>query len=136
MTRGVHGGYDQAIFIDQQLASLLARFSFALGPTGPVPLADEQARGTLSLTPPLRYLYFTTEPAEQLRSWIPGAARPWLPERRQETDTVTLVIEIQAEIFLSGVRVGTTWVDIAGQLADLEQQIKQEPDPQRQEELR
>jgi hypothetical protein len=142
MTRGVHGGYDQAIFIDQQLASLLARFSFALGPTGPIPFggggppaADEQARGTLSLTPQFRYLFFTTEPAERLRSWIPDATRPWEPERRNETDTVTLVIEIQAEIFFSGIRVGI-WRDVAQQLADLEQRIMQEPNQQTQEELR
>ena len=143
MTRGVHGGYDQAVFLDQQLASLLARFSFALAPTGPTPFGgagppapDEQARGTLSLTPRFRYLYFTTEPTEPLRPWASGAARPWPLERRTETDTVTLVVEIQAEIFLSGIRVGTAWVDVAQGLADLDQQIAQEPDPQRQEELR
>ncbi|MDF3142187.1 MULTISPECIES: DUF3892 domain-containing protein [unclassified Streptomyces] len=128
MTFDVHGGYDQCVFLDQALASMLAGASFGLDAFPPRQIDKEQVRGTVTLTPAFRYLYFTTEPEAPLRPWAAAGApleqraRPWPLEDRAETDTVTLVVELAASIQLTAYRIGADWVD-------LQSRFDAEPDP-------
>lgn len=130
MTFDVTGGYDQCVFLDQGLASMLAQSSFSLDAFPPREISDEQVRGTATLTPSFRYLYFKTEPEVPLRTWAgedtpkEHRTRPWYLEERAETDTVTLVIELEAAIQLTSIRLtaNSNWID-------LQARFDAEPDP-------